>query len=101
MGTILKVNLSDRRIDREPLSEELMFGFIGGRGMNAKILYDETGPQTDPLGPENHLIIGTGPVNGTPMPTSNRFSVTAKSPLTGILGDANSGGFFVPELKYA
>lgn len=101
MGTILKVNLSDRRIDREPLSEELMFGFIGGRGMNAKILYDKTGPQTDPLGPENNLIIGTGPVNGTPMPTSNRFSVTAKSPLTGILGDANSGGFFGPELKYA
>jgi aldehyde:ferredoxin oxidoreductase len=101
MGNILKVDLSYRSIDCEPLADELMFNFIGGRGINSRLLYENTGPQTDPLGPENILILGTGPASGTPMPTSNRFSVTAKSPLTGILGDANSGGFFGPELKYA
>jgi aldehyde:ferredoxin oxidoreductase len=101
MGNILRVNLSDGKIEQEPLREELRDNYIGGRGINSRILYSETSPDTDPLGPENTIIIGTGPVNGTLMPTSNRFTVSAKSPLTGILGDANAGGFFGPELKYA
>jgi len=100
-GSILRVNLTDRKITTEPLSKDLSLGFIGGRGINSKILFDETGPETNPFGPDNRLIIGTGPVTGTPVPTSGRFTVTAKSPLTGILGDSNAGGFFGPELKYA
>lgn len=101
MGKILRVDLSKGKIVKGPLPEELRYNFIGGRGINSKVLYDETGPETDPLGPENKLIIGTGPVTGTLVPTSGRFTVTAKSPLTGILGDANAGGSFGPELKYA
>lgn len=101
LGKILRVDLSYGSIVEEPLPEELRYNFIGGRGINSKILYDETGPKTDPLGPENRLIIGTGPVTGTLVPTSARFTITAKSPLTGILGDSNAGGFFGPELKYA
>lgn len=100
-GNILRVDLTHAKIQTELLAETLRLDFIGGRGINSKILYDETGPDTDPLGPENRLIIGTSPVTGTLVPTSSRFTVTAKSPLTGILGDGNSGGFFGPELKYA
>jgi len=101
IGKILRVDLSKGKIVKKPLPKELRYNFIGGRGINSKILYDETKPETDPLGPENRLIIGTGPVTGTIVPTSSRFTITAKSPLTGILGDANSGGSFGGELKFA
>ena len=65
MGTILRVDLSTGKITKEPLSKELASNYIGGRGINSKILYDETGPETDPLGPDNRLIVGTGPTSGT------------------------------------
>ena len=50
MGTILRVDLSNGKITKEPLSEEMAHDFVGGRGINSKILYDETGPATDPSG---------------------------------------------------
>ncbi len=101
MGMVLRVDLSKKKVTNEHLGEELRNNYIGGRGIGSKILYDETGPETDPLGPENRLIISTGPVTGTIVPTSARFTVTAKSPLTGILGDGNAGGFFGGEIKRA
>ena len=65
-------------------------------------------PELDPLGPENPLLFGVGPVNGTLIPGSGRFTVTAISPLSLVgggtkpcFGDANCGGFFGPEMKYA
>ena len=100
-GAILRVDLSSGKITKEPLSEELVYNFIGGRGVNSKILYDETGPQTDPLGPDNRLIIGTGPTTGTLGLGNSRFTITGKSPLTGILGDASGGGQFGAEVKFA
>ncbi|MBC8387355.1 MAG: aldehyde ferredoxin oxidoreductase, partial [Actinobacteria bacterium] len=101
MGKILRVDLTSGDITVEPLEEELKAEFIGGRGINSKLLYSETGPATEPLGADNRLIIGTSPLTGTMVPTSSRFTVTAKSPLTGIHGDSNAGGEFGPELKYA
>ena len=101
MGTILRVDLSTGKITKEPLSEDLSYNFIGGRGINSKILYDETGPATDPLGPDNRVIIGSGPASGTLGLGNGRFTVTAKSPLTGILGDASGGGAFGSEVKFA
>ncbi len=101
MGRLLRIDLTDRTIRKEPLDEELVQKFVGGRGMNSKILYDEVSPGTDPLGPQNTIIIGTGPCNGTLVPGSSRFTITSKSPLTGLLGDTNAGGFFGAGLKYA
>jgi aldehyde:ferredoxin oxidoreductase len=74
---------------------------IGGRGINAKLLYDEVEPGINPLDPNNKLILCAGPLAGTPAPSSGRCNVTTKSPLTGIFGDSNAGGHWVPELKYA
>ena len=65
---------------------------IGGYGIGSKILYDETGPETDPLGPENRLIFATGPLTGTLALGSSRISVIIKSPETGIIGYASGGG---------
>ena len=69
--------------------------------MNSRLLFDEVEPGIDPLGPENKLFFGTSPLTGTGLITSGRIHVTAKSPLTGILGDSNAGGHFGPELKWA
>jgi aldehyde:ferredoxin oxidoreductase len=101
MGTILRVDLSTGKITKEPLSEDVAYNFVGGRGINSKVLYDETGPATDPLGPENRLIIGTGPTSGTLGLGNGRFTMTVKSPLTGILGDGSGGGHFGAEVKFA
>lgn len=101
MGTILRVDLSTGTITKEPLDKEVALKFIGGRGLNSYTLYREVGPETDPLSPENRVIFGVGPCNGSLSVGSGRCTVTAKSPLTGILGDSNFGGFWGAELKYA
>jgi aldehyde:ferredoxin oxidoreductase len=100
-GNILRVNLSEGSVKSEPLGEDLRHKFLGGRGINSKILYDEVGKDVAPLSPENVLIFGTSPLSGTPSPSTPRCTVSAKSPLTGILGDANFGGFFGPHIKFA
>ncbi|MFC2014295.1 aldehyde ferredoxin oxidoreductase N-terminal domain-containing protein, partial [Chloroflexota bacterium] len=100
MGTILRVDLTSRKIEKEPLSEELRLNYVGGRGINDKILYDEVKPRTDAFAPENRLIFGTGPLTGT-MLSSGRLNITSVSPMTNILGDSNAGSHFSPELKFA
>ncbi|MBI4286385.1 MAG: aldehyde ferredoxin oxidoreductase family protein [Chloroflexi bacterium] len=99
-GTILRVDLTSGKIEREPLSERLGLDYLGGRGINSRILYDEVKPGTDAFGEENKLILGSGPLNGTMAPASGRFSIAGKSPVTN-LGRANSGGFHASEMKYA
>jgi aldehyde:ferredoxin oxidoreductase len=101
VGKILKVDLSSGKITKEPLDKKLAHDYIGGRGINDVILYKETGPETDPLGSGNVLLFGAGPLAGTPVMESSRLQVTAKSPITGILGLSNVGGEFAPELKFA
>ena len=101
MGTILRVNLTEKSIRKEAMPEALAHAYIGGRGLNARVLYDEVRPGTDPLGPDNKLILGVGPCNGTVVPGSQRFTATFKSPITGRYGDSNSGGSFGATLKYA
>ena len=100
-GTILKVDLSRGKIVKQPLSKELAYNFLGGRGFNAKTLWDLIKPGIDPLSPENVLCLGVGPLNGTLMPLSGRMNATCKAPLTGILGDGNAGGHWPATIKHA
>lgn len=92
MGKLLVVDLTNGGISTQPLDMEMARLFIGGRGLGARLLWDLVGPEVEPLSPENVLIIATGPMTGTGFQTSNRFSVTTKSPQTGTVLDANSGG---------
>jgi aldehyde:ferredoxin oxidoreductase len=101
MGKVLHVDLSTGRLWDEPLEEELARAFVGGSGLAARIIYDMVQDDTDPLGPQNPLVFMTGPLVGTAMPSAGRYSVCALSPLTRIWGEANSGGFFGPELRFA
>jgi len=100
-GKVLRIDLTEKKTRANRLERDLVAGFLGGRGFNSRRLYDEVGPGVDPLGPQNKLMFATGPLVGTMFPTASRFNVSAKSPLTGILGDSNAGGHFAPELKFA
>ena len=99
-GTVLFVDLGDGKITREPTASYCA-SFIGGRGIDDKLLYDHIVPQTDSLAPGNVIAMGTGPLSGTCLPSSGRLDIMSKSPLTGLWGDSNVGGYFAPELKFA
>jgi len=98
-GRLLRVNLSGHSYKTEEINENLIKNFIGGRGLGSKILFDETPAGVDPLGPENKLIFATGPLTGVNAPTTSRFAVVAKSPLSGTIGGSSSGGHFGVNLK--
>ncbi len=101
MGKLLFVNLSTGEIKEETPDEKLYKDFIGGYGIGARILYSRQKGKVDALGPENHLGLIPGPLTGTPAMMGCRYQAVAKSPLTGGWGDANSGGYFGPYLKFA
>ena len=100
-GEMLRINLSSDSIKTEELDMDLAEKFLGGRGLGAKILYDELKPKTDPLSPDNKIIFSTGPVTGTGTPTAGRWVVTSKSPISETVFDSLCGGSFGSELKYA
>jgi aldehyde:ferredoxin oxidoreductase len=100
-GKTLIVDLTTGDITTDTLDMDIARDFIGGRGIGARLLWDLVGPEVEPFDPENVLIIATGPITGTGFQTSNRFSVSTKSPQTGTVLDANSGGHWGMRLKRA
>ncbi|MFD0702191.1 aldehyde ferredoxin oxidoreductase [Slackia equolifaciens] len=101
IGTILRINLTEGSIKKEPLNMQDAHDYVGARGLGTKYYCNEVDPKVDPLSPENKLIFMTGPLTGTAACSAGRYEVVSKAPLTGIIGAANSGGHFGPELKYA
>lgn len=99
IGKLLEVNLNTGEFSDLELDENIAEKFLGATGYAVRYLYDKIEEDTDPLGPENILMFMTGPLCGSRAPASGRFSVSAKSPLTEIWGEANCGGYFGPELK--
>jgi len=100
-GKILRINLTNKTSKEEKLPLEIAKDFIGGAGLGIKYLFDEVKPGTDPLGPDNKLIFAPGPFTGTSLPCASRMAVVGKSPLTGAVGMALTGGYFPAELKFA
>ena len=100
-GSILRVDLTSGTIIREKTDPNYMVKVIGGRGFNSRRLSVELKRSVDPLSPENLLVVGLGPLTGTLLTGSAFFTISGKSPLTGILGDSAAGGHFGPELKQA
>ena len=99
-GTILKIDLTDKTIAKEPTSSYVN-KYMGGRGINARLLYEEVGPEVKPLDPENVIVFGIGPLTGTLFPGTSRTDIMAKSPVTKLLGNANMGGDWAAEVKFA
>ena len=98
-GKILRVDLSREEIIKEDLPEEWMKKYIGSRGINDIILYNEVGPEVGPFSPDNKLIFGTGPLEGTPI-GMGRVSIQTKHPKR-FISEGSSGGHWGPELKFA
>ncbi|MEM7207854.1 MAG: aldehyde ferredoxin oxidoreductase family protein [Pseudomonadota bacterium] len=98
---VLRVNLTDGSVVREPLNMEWANDYLGQRGLATRYMVEEVDPACDALGPDNKLIFATGPLTGTNASTGGRYSVITKSPLTGAIACSNSGGFLGAELKMA
>ena len=98
---IAYIDLTTGDIRIEPIPLEVRKKFLGGRGLDAYLLYNHTKKGCDPLGPDNTLIISGGILTATCASATARTHIMAKSPLTGLLGSANMGGFFAPELAWA
>ena len=98
---IAHVDLTRSKIWYESIDADTARKYIGGAGLAAKILWDETTADTEPLSPENLLIFMTGPLTGSKSPKSSRYILAGISPLTGIWGQAHGGGKFPDELRHA
>ncbi|MEM0236398.1 aldehyde ferredoxin oxidoreductase N-terminal domain-containing protein, partial [Thermofilum sp.] len=113
VNRILTVNLSDNTIKEEPIDPQVAEKYIGGKGYALYVFYHRylkeymakgiTPKDIDPLGPENVLAFTTGPITGIAgVPSPGRHHVMAlKSPLTGSIASANSGGEFGAYMKFA
>ena len=100
-GNVLRVNLTERRCEPEPLNKVWARRYLGQRGLATKYLYEEIDPTVDPLSPDNKMIMATWPLTGTMASTGGRYSVITKGPLTGAIACSNSGGFIGAEIKNA
>ena len=95
------IDLTKGNIEIRPFEPGDTDNFIGGSNMGTALLARLTGPDTDPLGPDNPLIFMTGPFTATRVPSGSRYEIVGLSPLTGIYGEANCGGAFPRQLKGA
>ncbi len=100
-GKILHVDLTRGKISTEQPTEEFYKTYIGGSAMGTYYLFKNTPAGADPLGPENTLVFMISPTTGVSISGQSRMNVTAKSPLSGLIGDSQVGGFFPAELKFA
>ena len=100
-GNILRIDLTSKTFKIEHFTEEFAQKWVGGRGFAVKILWDELKPGTDPLGPDNKLIVAVGPLAGVTVPNAGKTVVAAKSPLTGGYGDGNIGSHITIQLRKA
>jgi aldehyde:ferredoxin oxidoreductase len=98
---IAYIDLSTGAVEVKPIPLEVRKKYLGGRGLDAYLLYNHTQKGCDPLGPGNALIISGGILTATCASATARTHIMAKSPLTGLLGSANMGGFFAPEMAWA
>lgn len=99
-GRMLKIDLSNRRTETIDTDMDMARNYLGGSGFCAALLADLDW-NIDPLSDVNRLVFAVGPLTGAPAPCCSRYVVAAKSPLTGLFGEAHASGFWGPELKSA
>ena len=98
-GRVLSIDLTESKSNQVSLEENVYDQYLGGRGLGIRLLTKTIDPRIDPLSPDNHLVFTTGPLTGSTVPTSGRFSLVTKSPLTGLILYSNTGGAIGPALK--
>ncbi len=100
-GRLLRINLSTKKIVVGEIPFAWVQKYLGGRGLAARYYYEEVGPDTDPLSPDNKLIFMAGIMTGAPAFGSTKSYIVTKSPLTGHYSVTNAGGYFGAHLKWA
>ena len=100
-GRILHVDLTSGAVETETPDESFYRRYIGGSAMGAYYLLKLTPPHADPLGPDNTLSLMLSVITGAPFSGQSRVTATAKSPVSGLVGDSQAGGFWPAELKWA
>lgn len=100
-GKVLRVDLTSGAIRLEEPPEIVYRTYLGGGGLTSYYLLRELKPGIDPLSPDNILVFASSVISGAPIAGMVRFTVAAKSPLTGGYGEAEAGGFWGPELKFS
>jgi len=100
-GRYLDVDLTTGDIRTLRMSSGEALPYIGGKGVAALLLHRLLPPGTQPLSPQNVVVINTGPLTDTGTPGSSRFNLSTKSPLTGLIASSNCGGRFGLHLKRA
>jgi len=103
-GAILRVDLTNERVTKEPIPSELCQKYLGGEGINAWLLWQHfltVDPKISPLNPDNVLIIGMGPLGATGLGLGSKTKWTFKSPLTKIYGDTTCGGLLGCHLRWS
>ncbi|MEE8306194.1 MAG: aldehyde ferredoxin oxidoreductase C-terminal domain-containing protein, partial [Gammaproteobacteria bacterium] len=98
---ILHVNLSTATLEIEEPPEDFYRTYMGGSALNLYYLLKEIPPGIDSMGPDNVLALSVSVVTGAPISGQSRLTASAKSPLTGAIGDSQGGGFWPAELKFA
>jgi aldehyde:ferredoxin oxidoreductase len=93
-GQALVADVTDATSEIVPLPEDILRAYVGGAGLGVWLLHRLGLPGTDPLGPQAPLAFVFSPLVGTPLTTSAKFAVVAKSPLTGMLTDALASSQF-------
>jgi aldehyde:ferredoxin oxidoreductase len=101
VGEVLHVELDSGKSWRETIPEDWVRDYLGSRGFNARLLWDQLAPDTDAFSPENPLILGAGLLTGTHAPSSGRVTLTSKSPATGRYFKTSGGGQWGAQLRYA
>jgi aldehyde:ferredoxin oxidoreductase len=101
MGKILRADLSSGSLKEEELNQTWADKYMGGTGLASRYLHQMITPQTQAFDPENTIIFMTGPLAGTRSLTSGRHQVVGISPLSGLIGESDSGGTWGQELKRA
>ncbi|MEM2989948.1 MAG: aldehyde ferredoxin oxidoreductase N-terminal domain-containing protein, partial [Halobacteria archaeon] len=98
-GRILKVDLNEREHKVEEISNAILKRYLGGKGLASYLMLKRIPPTIDPFSPENKIIFATGPATATAVPTSGKYGVYAKSPLTYTYAESYSGGHVAPKIK--
>ena len=100
-GKVAHIDLTRATVRIETIEEDFYRLYPGGKALAGYYLLHEIPALADPLGPQNVLVIACGLLCGAPISTAARFTVAARSPLTGAYGESEAGGFWGPELKSA
>lgn len=103
-GQILRIDLSSNTVTKEAPSPELCRKWLGGEGINDWLLWEhflKVDPRIDPMGPDNILIAGLGPLGGTGYGPGSKMKWTFKSPVYNLFGDSSCGGRFGSTLRWA